>query len=269
MTVLLFLFGVFLAMGLFFLASSFLRLPTLRTARAMLGTVRQEKKTVKTIEACLMSAAVYLSKYIHMEAYRRGRLDRILKAGGMNLSPEVYQAYALVKTGAVLLGTIPCVLFVPLLTPVIVILAVLLYFQEMQKADERLKAKRDEIEAQLERFRMNAGESLSGELDILIADMRSSNYEAALTRFESRINSPMLSDVVRGLIGVLRGDDSAVYFQMLSHDFKQIELQRLKAEAQKIPPKIRVFSFVMLMCFLLTYLTIICYVAIENLGGMF
>ncbi len=60
-TVLLFLFGVFLAMGLFFLASSFLRLPTLRTARAMLGTVR-EKKTVKTIEACLMSAAVYLSK---------------------------------------------------------------------------------------------------------------------------------------------------------------------------------------------------------------
>lgn len=188
------------------------------------------------------------------------------------------------------MGTIPCVLFVPLLTPVIVILAVLLYFQEMQKADERLKAKRDEIEAQLprlvatieqelksgrnvvgmlERFRMNAGESLSGELDILIADMRSSNYEAALTRFESRINSPMLSDVVRGLIGVLRGDDSAVYFQMLSHDFKQIELQRLKAEAQKIPPKIRVFSFVMLMCFLLTYLTIICYVAIENLGGMF
>lgn len=149
-------------------------------------------------------------------------------------------------------------------------MAVLLYFQEMQKADERLKAKRDEIEAQLprlvatieqelksgrnvvgmlERFRMNAGESLSGELDILIADMRSSNYEAALTRFESRINSPMLSDVVRGLIGVLRGDDSAVYFQMLSHDFKQIELQRLKAEAQKIPPKIRVFSFVMLMCF--------------------
>ena len=289
-TVLLFLFGVFLAMGLFFLASSFLRLPTLRTARAMLGTVRQEKKTVKTIEAYLMSAAVYLSKYIHMEAYRRGRLDRILKSGGMNLSPEVYQAYALVKAGAVLLGTIPCVLFVPLLTPVIVILAVLLYFQEMQKADERLKAKRDEIEAQLprlvatieqelksgrnvvgmlERFRMNAGESLSGELDILIADMRSSNYEAALTRFESRINSPMLSDVVRGLIGVLRGDDSAVYFQMLSHDFKQIELQRLKAEAQKIPPKIRVFSFVMLMCFLLTYLTIICYVAIENLGGMF
>ena len=72
-----------------------------------------------------------------------------------------------------------------------------------------------------------------------------------------------------GLIGVLRGDDSTVYFQMLAHDFKQIELQRLKAQAQKIPPKIRVFSFVMLVCFLLTYLAIICYVALESLGGMF
>ena len=72
--------------------------------------------------------------------------------------------------------------------------------------------------------------------------------KAALTRFEARLNSPMLSDVVRGLIGVLRGDDSTVYFQMLAHDFKQIELQRLKAQAQKIPPKIRVFSFVMLPC---------------------
>ena len=134
--------------------------------------------------------------------------------------------------------------------------------------EQELKASRNVI-GMLERFKGNAGPALTGELDILLADLRSSNYDAALTRFEARLNSPMLSDVVRGLIGVLRGDDSTVYFQMLAHDFKQIELQRLKAQAQKIPPKIRVFSFVMLVCFLLTYLAIICYVALESLGGMF
>jgi hypothetical protein len=75
--------------------------------------------------------------------------------------------------------------------------------------------------------------------------------------------------VVRGLIGVLRGDDSTVYFQMLAHDFKALELQRLKSRAQKIPPKIRIFSFVMLMCFLFTYLTIIAYEIIKSLGQMF
>ena len=287
---LLFLFGAFLGMGLFFLSAAALRLPTIGAAKAMLGTVKQERKAAKTLETGLMTVAVRLAKYIRMDEYRRGRMANVLKASGMNLTPEVYQAYVLTKAGVVFLGIIPCVFLLPLLSPVVVILAVLLYFQEIQKADEKLKAKREEIEGELprmvatieqelkasrnvigmlERFKTNAGSALTGELDILLADMRSSNYEAALTRFEARLNSPMLSDVVRGLIGVLRGDDSAVYFQMLAHDFKQIELQRLKAEAQKIPPKIRVFSFAMLMCFLLTYLVIICYVAIENLGGMF
>ena len=283
MTGLLFLFGLFLALGLFFLAASLLRLPTIGAAKAMLGTVKQEKKAAKTIETCLMTVAVRLAKYIRMDEYKRSRMNNVLKASGMNLTPEVYQAYAFVKSGAVLLGIVPCVFLLPLLSPVVVIMAVLIYFKESQKADERLKAKRDEIEGELprlvatieqelkasrnvigmlERFKENAGAALTGELDILLADMRSSNYEAALTRFEARLNSPMLSDVVRG-------DDSAVYFQMLSHDFKQMELQRLKAQAQKIPPKIRVFSFAMLMCFLLTYLAIICYVAVTSLGGMF
>lgn len=287
---LLLLFGLFLSAGLFFLAAAFLQLPGTRITRAMIGTVRQEKKTAKNLEAYLMSISVHLAKYIRIEEYKRGRMDRVLKAGGINLSPEVYQAYALTKAGAILLMIIPCVILFPLLSPVVFILAVLIYFKEIQKADEKLKEKRAEIEAELprmvatieqelkasrnvigmlERYRSNAGKALKGELDILIADMRSSNYEAALTRFEARLNSPMLSDVVRGLIGVLRGDDSTVYFQMLAHDFKQLELQRLKAEAQKIPPKIRVFSFIMLLCFLLTYLVIIGYVAITSLGGMF
>ena len=121
----------------------------------------------------------------------------------------------------------------------------------------------------IENYKRNAGPSFARELDIVTADMRSSSYEAALTRFEARLNSPMLSDVVRGLVGVLRGDDSSVYFQMLAHDFKALELQRLKGQAQKIPPKIRIFSFIMLLCFLFTYLVIIAMEILNSLGGMF
>ena len=57
MTGLLFLFGLFLALGLFFLAASILRLPTIGTAKAMLGNVKQEKKAAKTIETYRGSAA--------------------------------------------------------------------------------------------------------------------------------------------------------------------------------------------------------------------
>ena len=65
-------------------------------------------------------------------------------------------------------------------------------------------------------------------------------YEAALTRFEARFNSPLLSDIVRGLIGVLRGDNGVHYFQMLSHDMKQLELQRLKAKGK--PGKVAIVA---------------------------
>lgn len=37
----------------------------------------------------------------------------------------------------------------------------------------------------------------------------------------------------------------------------------------KIPPKIRVFSFILLMCFLVTYLAIIIFQILNSLSGMF
>ena len=83
------------------------------------------------------------------------------------------------------------------------------------------------------------------------------------------MGSATVSDITRGLIGVLRGDDGRMYFQMLSHDLKQVELQRLKAKAAKIPPKIRVFSFIMLACFMLTYIVIILYQIVTSMGALF
>ena len=287
---LLFLFGLTLAAGLFFILLDVLRLPYLSTAKAMLNTTRAEKKAARSFETYLMTFAVKLSRYIRMDEYRKHRLKNVLKATGMNMEPEIYQTYALVKAGAILLAVIPAGLVFPLLVPVVVFLSVMVYFKETKKADEKLSVKRAAVEKELPRFvasieqelkasrdvlsivesyKKNAGEVFAGELTMLAADMRSSSYEAALTRFEARLNSPMLSDITRGLIGALRGDDSTLYFQMLAHDFKQLELQRLKSEAQKIPPKIRVFSFLMLMCFLFTYLAIIAFKIIKSLGGMF
>lgn len=288
--ILLFLFAVLLATGLFFISADALKLPTMGAAKAMLSVGKQSKKASKTLEAYLMSGAVKLSKIIRMDEYKRSRMQNVLKAAGIAMTPEIYTAYAIVKAGAILLGVIPCLLLFPLLSPVLVFLSVLVYFKEIRKADEQLKVKREQIESELprfvatveqelkssrdvlsilEHFKKNAGTAFAKELDVVTADMRSSSYEAALTRFEARLNSPQLSDVVRGMIGVLRGDDGAIYFQMLAHDFKSLELQRLKGEAQKIPPKIRVFSFIMLLCFLFTYLVIIALEIMKSLNGMF
>ena len=49
----------------------------------------------------------------------------------------------------------------------------------------------------------------------------------------------------------------------------ELELQRLKAQAAKIPPKIRVYSFVMLVCFMLIYIVAILMQILTSMGGLF
>ncbi|WP_313339913.1 secretion protein F [Sedimentibacter sp.] len=290
MTFLIFTFGILLAIGLFLISADLLKLPSIATQKAMLSSGKQGKEKAKTVDTLLMGWAVRIAKYIPMDEYKKSRMKNTLNAAGMNLTPEEFISSAILKSGIIALLFIPCLMILPLIAPILMFLSIIIYFKEIRKAYEILKIKKEKIEVELprfvatitqelkasrdvlsilENFKKNSGEDFTDELDILTADMRSSSYEAALTRFEARINSPMLSDITRGLIGVLRGDDGSMYFQMLSHDMKQLELQRLKAQAMKIPPKIRVFSFVMLMCFLMTYMAIIVYEIIRSLSGMF
>lgn len=291
MKIIIILLFVFLTSGLYFVLASALKLPTLQTGRAMAGVSKKKKATLSVmIDDSLMALTVKLSKVIRINEYKRIRLDNTLKAANINMTPEEYKAHAILKAGLFLLPVLPMFYIFPAINIALILLAVLTYFKENGKAENDLREKKEMIEAELyrftstltqelknsrdvlsilERYKKNAGEEFKHELDVLCADMRSSSYEAALTRFESRLNSPQLSDVVRGLIGVLRGDDSAVYFQMLTHDFKQMELQRLKAKAAKIPPKIRVFSFVMLGCYVATFFVIIFYEIIGSMATMF
>lgn len=290
MTFLIIIFGMLLALGLFFIVADILKLPSLATEKAMLSAGKQGKEKTKNIDALLMGWIVKLAKHIPIDEYKKSRMKNTLNACGMNMTPEEFIGSAIVKSGLIAIGIIPSLMIFPLVSPVLLFLSIMTYFKEIAKADDKLKEKREKIERELprfvatisqklkasrdvlsilENFKENVGEDFSNELDILTADMRSSSYEASLTRFESRINSPMLSDITRGLIGVLRGDDGSMYFQMLEHDMKQLELQRLKAQAMKIPPKIRIFSFIMLMCFLMTYMTVIIYEIIRSFNGMF
>ena len=288
MEFLIIIFGISLAAGLYFLLANALKIPYLKTSKAVMNAGRSDKKLSKSIEAIMLEIAVKIGKIIPMDKYKKTRLESTLKSAGIKMTPETFTALALLKAFCIAVLAVPCAFFMPLLIPFFIILAVAIYFRETGKADEKMREKRDAIEQELPRFvatveqelkssrdvlailenyKKHSGVHFSHELDVTCADMRSSSYEAALTRFEARIGSAQLSDVVRGLVSVIRGDDSAVYFKMLSHDFKLIELQRLKAKAAKIPPKIRVFSFVMLMLFLLTYLAVMGMQLLDSLSA--
>jgi len=284
-----FLFTGF-ALGLYLIIADWLKIPYLKSSRAIMNMGRTDRKLTSVIEAVIMDLSIKLSKFIPMDRYKRNRLSATLKAAGIGMTPECYQAHAILKAVFVGLLVIPCLVIFPLMAIAVLILAILVYFKEYQKAENMMQSKRDEIDTELlrfvstieqelktsrdvlsilESFKKNTTPAFADELGITCADMRSGGYEVALMRLEARVNSPQLSDVVRGLISVIRGDDGVMYFQMLAHDFKQNELRKLKEKAQKIPGKIRIFSLIMLMCFLATYLVIISVQVIQSIGVMF
>ena len=282
--------GMGLALGLYILLANILKLPRMAVTKAVLNVTRQDKKQTKILEVLVFDLSSKLANYIRLEEYKKRKLSSTLRSAGIKLTPETFIARAWVKTGLIATLLIPVMPIIPVLAPVIILLAITVFFRELRLADEILRQKREEIEYELPRFvstisqalkasrdvtailmsyQKSAGDSFGQELEITIADMKSGNEETALTRLEARIGSTMLSDVVRGLISVKRGDNGAMYFEMLNHDFKQVELQKLKLIAMKQPGKVKKYSFLMLGCFLLMYLGILGYAIINALGKMF
>jgi len=284
------MFTVFFSCGAYMIAADYLSLPTFRASLAVLNVSKQEKRKKKNHEAMLLELSSKLSRFIRLDEYRKRKLATTLKSADIRLSPETYMAKAWVKAGLVLLCIIPALIVFPILSFLILFLSVLVYFKESRSAEETLKKRREAIESELSRFvmtleqelkasrdvlriletyRKNAGPAFKNELDITIADMKSGSFEAALSRFEARIGSAMLSDVVRGLLSVLRGDDGRAYFQMLAHDFKLLEVQKLKLIAMKRPSKVRKYSFFMLGCFVIMYLAVMTVEILKAFSSLF
>ena len=71
MAILLTVFGLFFALGLFFISADLFKLPRLATQKALLSAGRQEKKQARTTDVLLMGWAVKLAPHIHMDEYCR------------------------------------------------------------------------------------------------------------------------------------------------------------------------------------------------------
>lgn len=290
MEVILLSVATLLAIGLYMVLADRLKLPTNRAIKAIAVIDKREKKKVKNSEVFINQLSVKAGRWIKLTDYDKRKFVALLKSAQIHITPESYIARAWVKSGLTLLFVIPTLLIFPLVFPVILFLSIAIYFKEIRSAEEAVKSRREDIEFELPRFvatltqsfkgsrnvlqvlenyTYNAGPSFKRELEITVADMKSGSYESALTRFETRIGSAKLSDIIRGIIGVLRGDDGIAYFQMLSHDLKLLELQRLKTLAMKRPGKIRKYSFTMLFCFIMMYLSVMVVEIIHTLGKMF
>ena len=264
--------------------------PTKKTSRMMMLAQKQRGvKDEKLFDVYITKIAALFAPFLRLDKLKRNKLQTAITITGLSISPEVYTARAWVMAGLTALCALPMALLFPLAVPVLIGLAVALWFSTYYAAFDFVKKRRKRMEWEIPRFALTIGQNLENDRDVLkiltsyrrvagtefgaeldqtIADMRTGNYENALIHFETRIGSPMLSDVVRGLVGVLRGDDQRMYFKMICFDMRQIEQNNLKKEAAKRPKKIQSYSMMMLIC-IIVYLVVLSTEVPGSLGAFF
>ena len=283
-------FGVFTALGIYLVACDALKIPTFAPTKAALNIAQHEKRHAKSLDALVLHWAYKLSKFIKLSDYKHRKMTATLKSADIPLTPETFIAKSIVKAFIWLCFAIFMYFIEPLLAPVIMMWMIKILFDDLKSADTAVKKKREEIEYELPRFvatisqelrsnrdvlsmlegyRASAGKGFKSELEITIADMKSGPQETALTRLETRIGSAMLSEVVRGLLAVLQGDNGILHFDMLAHDYKQLEYQRLKLIASKRPDKVRKYSYAILVCFIIIIFYVIGVQAYNSMYSMF
>ena len=276
--------------ALYYLTCAFADVPTRKTSRMMLMAQRQGKRRENIFDVYAAKVSSKIAPYVRLDKMKRASLERTLKIAGNILTPECYIAKAWVIAGTVALCAVPMAFLIPLMVPVLIGLAVALWFSTYYTAFDYVKKRRKRIEKEIPRFALSIGQSLENDRDVLkiltsyrriagkefgaeldqtIADMKTGNYEQALLHLEARVDSPLLSDVTRGLIGVLRGDDQRMYFQMITFDMRQIEQNELKKEAAKRPRLIQRYSMMMLLCIIMIYMVVLCVEVFDSLGVFF
>lgn len=285
-----FLIGVFAAVGIGLILADVWKVPSIKASKAANNLGKKGNKKVSIISIYLKEFSAKLAGKLKLNEYKRAQLEADLKTAGMDITPEEYTADAIVKAAAFGLLAIPAFFIVKVVGLLILAIAVFIYVRESKAVSKRIKAKRERIEYELPRlvnaiektlkhsrdviyvlesYKDTAGEELKAELEITIADMRSGNIEVALTRLESRIGSTMMSDVTRGLISVIRGDETDVYWASLSMKFSDYQRQQLKGQANAVPRKVKKLSMALLFCFILIYVAVIGQVLMTSMTTLF
>lgn len=268
--------ALFVGMGIYLIFADIFEVPTHKSVRSILSLNRKETQTSK--RTILYTIAQNFVGIIKLEEYTKEKVQGALSSIGDSTSAEMYYAIGITQFLLSLILTFILFLIYPIFAVIAMLFGIIQLFNHMRQPDKLIKERREKIEKDLPRFvaiieqelknenqiqmivenyQKYAAPELAEELQTTIADMNTGSPEGALLRLESRVGSTLLSEVVRGMIRALAGDNPIGYFQMISNDFRALEVSGLRKDSLKRPQKIGKYSFLILMLVVFTVLGIL------------
>jgi len=291
--------------GCFMVLTGFFPRASAAAERAV--SARSGKKPNST-EILVNKIAVKLLPFIVLEDMKRHKLQQTLITLNQTDSPELFHARAwgtgIVYFSGILVMTPVFQLVFTVLLPGLIsgatvwqlnaLLAVILLFvgrnAVLSELDTKMKRRREAIEWELpqfsgtvlqslqhtrnvvdilESYKKICGASLRTEIEWTLNDMRTGNHEQAIKNLAVRINSGAFTQLAQGLIGLLRGDDQASYFQIITKDFNNMQKELTRKELLKRPGKLTINNVMLLAAMMAMFFVAIGSYLMDASSGLF
>ena len=286
-----FLVFAFLAGGLFIVSSEVLGLPPIATVKGVKTAVKSKQSFLNVLlTVVVMPVAKIISPFIIMEEYKEKSMAKQLKRAGIPLKPKEYCARALVM--AVTATTVTyfvLVVAVKSMSAVALVLGVVVYFHFQGEIKDKLKVKDRLIEAELPKFiraivqglkkekdiiklletyQTIAGDGLKYDIEVLIMDLKSGNFEVGMTEFEKRLGNAYVSRLVKALIAVNRGDDQSSMLNYLLSDMGLLAKEMMQRELNKRPGRVKMLVIPIIIVAVVALFYVIGANLFSSLGGI-
>jgi hypothetical protein len=273
--ILIFIFGLLTAFGLFRIAQAALCLLSGRAVEAV-RNIHGKRGVAEQMQNVLMPLVKMLTVLVPMSEYKTKRMEADFSRLNMAQTPQEYCATLMAKS---LLLTVVGLMFIPLGVPwlflVVTVAAMLSYFQGMQSIRKKVVVQNCAIEAELpclvetlnyslhenrdllkffEKYRKVAGKVFRPELDRLIIELKTGNQETALRRMHARLGIPSFSALIAILCGVHQGVDERVSLLVLEQDLRTKERETLRRSMEKCPARIKAASFILTVLMILMFM---------------
>jgi len=282
--------------GLIFIAGSFIKQPTSGAVKAV--RCRQRRKLTAT-QVLIAKIAAAIERFIKIDPIKRSKQEQCLKTIGDNQSRELCKAKSM--AAVFIFGSVPF-LFIPIgfiisFPPLSVVFAIItpilwhaIYSGQIKSLEKQLNQRKSAIERELpqfagtirqclnnsrdivgilESYRKVCGPVLQSEIDKTLNDIKTGNTEKALKAFEGRINSSKLSELIRGLISVSRGDDQKVYFEVIAHEYIKAENENVRRELMLRPKQLRPYSLGLFACMAIMLIVAFASFASDSASAIF
>lgn len=281
---------ILVAAGMFSVLSSVLKLPPYSTAQRLRGISGKTGMTETLNMRLLLPVIKITAPLIRLDDFKQRRMKSKLSRAGLDFTPQEYYARAAVMAvGTLVIGSLLSLLVMPQMVAVICIMAVIVYLHFFGEVNDKLKEKDRLIESELPKFiraivqglktekdvikllesySTIADKGLQYDIEVLIMDLKSGNFENGMVEFEKRMGNAYVSRLTKALIAVNRGDNQDAALNHLLSDMSILSHETMLRELNKRPGRVKMMVIPIVVIGIFTLFYVVGVNLFNSLGGI-